>query len=433
MMLPDRVLPRPVCGCRGLIDNHHARRGLGIRRPEITPAQQRNPHRLKISGGHHGGQSRAACSLLAWQQHRPGGCDAKRSVARQRRGNHSRDRSRLLYRSLVIFPPAYFVIRLVGHVVHHDAQVRGVEARVDLPGTTQAAREESGADQRHQREGHLRHHQHGAGMPGAVESRRRAGSFLEIGGQIGPGRSQGRHQAEQHSGGNRDARGEHQHLRIQLQTEARMVEKGRTQRPQQVARPASQKQAGGAAPNCQQKTLRQHLADQPAATRAHRQPDRDLPMPPGGPRQQQVGHIGARDQQHQGGNRHQHGAGLRYHGTCAGIEGGFGHRRQADRPSLVVARILTFQLLRQTLHGRFGLAYANTGLEPAHLEEKQGAALGHHPRTRINPGVRRQRQENIGCGELVQSLESRRRHSNNAVRVTADLDCPARHIPPAAE
>ena len=158
-----------------------------------------------------------------------------------------------------------------------------------------------------------------------------------------------------------------------------MVEKGRTQCPQEVARRAGQKQAGGATPNCQQKTLRQHLADQPAATRAHRQPDRDLPMAPGGPCQQQVGHIRACDQQHEGGDRHKDGAGLRYHGTCAGIEGGCGHGGQADCPALVVTRVLAFQLLSQTLHCRFGLAYANTRLEPAHFEEKQGAALGTIP------------------------------------------------------
>ena len=55
----------------------------------------------------------------------------------------------------------------------------------------------------------------------------------------------------------------------------------------------------------QQHALRQHLADQPGARRSQRHADRRLCLPRRAPRQQQVGYVGAGDQQHQRRDRHQ--------------------------------------------------------------------------------------------------------------------------------
>ena len=46
--LPDRVFTRPEPPGRGLVDEHHLRRPRSIRRGEIAPVQQRNPHCFQI-------------------------------------------------------------------------------------------------------------------------------------------------------------------------------------------------------------------------------------------------------------------------------------------------------------------------------------------------------------------------------------------------
>ena len=61
-----------------------------------------------------------------------------------------------------------------------------------------------------------------------------------------------------------------------------------------------QQQAERAAAERQQDALGQQLADDAAAAGAERRADGDLPLPRQRPRQQQVGDVGARDQQHEG-------------------------------------------------------------------------------------------------------------------------------------
>ena len=54
-----------------------------------------------------------------------------------------------------------------------------------------------------------------------------------------------------------------------------------------------------AADRGEQQALGEELADQTAARRTHREPDRDLFLPRRRPREQQVGDIGAHDQEHE--------------------------------------------------------------------------------------------------------------------------------------
>ena len=68
---------------------------------------------------------------------------------------------------------------------------------------------------------------------------------------------------------------------------------------QQLLAPVADEDAERAAHRREQQALGQQLANQTPARRAERQPDRDLLLPRRRAREQQVGDVGADDQQHQ--------------------------------------------------------------------------------------------------------------------------------------
>ena len=68
--------------------------------------------------------------------------------------------------------------------------------------------------------------------------------------------------------------------------------------------PIRDEQPGGAGEQREEQALGQELADEAAARRAERQPDRHLVTPGRRARQQQVRDVGAGDQQHQADHRH---------------------------------------------------------------------------------------------------------------------------------
>ena len=74
---------------------------------------------------------------------------------------------------------------------------------------------------------------------------------------------------------------------------------------QQRAQPGRKQQARAAAEERQYHALGQRLAHETCASRAKRQPNRDLLLPARRPRQQQVGDVRARDEEHQAHHRHQ--------------------------------------------------------------------------------------------------------------------------------
>ena len=66
-----------------------------------------------------------------------------------------------------------------------------------------------------------------------------------------------------------------------------------------------QRETGCASKQCEQSTFDQGLANQPVARRSERQPDGGLDAAGGAAREQQIGDVGASDEQHQAGDNHQ--------------------------------------------------------------------------------------------------------------------------------
>ena len=125
-----------------------------------------------------------------------------------------------------------------------------------------------------------------AGAPGLFQPLRHIGS------RSFPGRDG----AEQEAGGQRNHKREGEDRRIQLGRGE--VGPSRQSAEQELEPEVSQEYSHDTAQKAQQHTFGEKLADQPRAARAQRQADRQFLLARRRPRQQQVGHVRARDQQH---------------------------------------------------------------------------------------------------------------------------------------
>ena len=109
-------------------------------------------------------------------------------------------------------------------------------------------------------------------------------------------------------------------------------------RNQERRAPPREQQSGSGSQRHQHDAFGQQLADQPAATRANREPHRHLVLPRGGAGEQQVGHIGAADEQYDADDRHHDHQRLRVGAAQLVRASGRGHERDAAEVAAPVAR-----------------------------------------------------------------------------------------------
>ena len=125
-----------------------------------------------------------------------------------------------------------------------------------------------------------------------------AHSFLEVSLEIDARATQGRSQAEQEARQQRDGKSEDQHRRIKPDLlDARDIRQ--RQAFESLQAPECQQQSGAGARQGQQETLNQELSDNPERACPQTAADGDLAAARVGASQQQIGNVGARDQQHQ--------------------------------------------------------------------------------------------------------------------------------------
>ena len=113
---------------------------------------------------------------------------------------------------------------------------------------------------------------------------------------------------------------------------------------QRAAAPEREQDAGRGAEQRQQQALDQQLARDEPARRAERQPDAQLALPRGGLREQEIGHVRARDEQHHRDDAEQHEQRLAVALAQTGDAGVAG--RQLERPRDVVLLVLRPPVLR---------------------------------------------------------------------------------------
>src|SRR6185503_20660648 len=123
----------------------------------------------------------------------------ERHRARDRRALDTGDRRGALEDALLKLAAALLRVALRAEIEGEDGEVIGVEARADLLRVLQAAQEQAGADERDERERHLRGDEHVAQAEQPVRSGWRARLVLELDDQVWARRLDGRRQAEDHA------------------------------------------------------------------------------------------------------------------------------------------------------------------------------------------------------------------------------------------
>ena len=181
----------------------------------------------------------------------------------------------------------------------------GREARRHPRHLDEAANEQSGAGEQHDRERHLRHDQRGAHAVGAAARRPATAALAQRPLSRAARRLQRREQTESQAGDEGDTEGEEHDGAVQADgLEPRNV--GRLSGHQRPGRPVGDHQADDAAGKAEDDRLGQQLPEQPAAAGPHRHADRELTLTRRRTRQQQVGDVRAGDQQHQADRTEQH-------------------------------------------------------------------------------------------------------------------------------
>ncbi len=188
----------------------------------------------------------------------------------------------------------------------------------------------------------------------------------------------------------------------------------REERSQPAHPDEREQQSDPAANRRQQQTLRQHLANQTPAGRAERRAHRQLPIPAGGPRQQQVGDIGARNQQHERHRNHGDESGpLR--GVVDDLVGQLGHPRAHPR---VGRGMVHGQPRRDPADFGVGLFERRARRQPPQHQEGTGS-----PRGRRIGG---ERKEQIHLA-LALEPELGRQDAHHRVRESVEQNGPAHH------
>ena len=180
-----------------------------------------------------------------------------------------------------------------------DQQIAGVETRRHRRQRGETAQQETRANQQHQRQPDLRHDQRAAKLPVTHAARRAAAPVLvERFAKVDACSLQRGHEAKDDAGNHRQDHREHRDGPFHA-NQLGAWQAGHCGTGEQRHAPRRDQQANAGADARQHHALDNQLADEAPASGAHRGADGHLLLAAHGPRQQQVGHVGAGDEQHQ--------------------------------------------------------------------------------------------------------------------------------------
>ena len=188
-------------------------------------------------------------------------------------------------------------VTVQGRADAKEQDVQRIEADVDSAKVLHRPEEQSRADQEHERDRHLRHDQR------LAEAGSRAGDgpgvVLESGIDVRSSRAERRRDAEHDAGRRADDDGKCEPAPIEWRRLFRHA-------LQQWLPPPRDHEPKRTADAGEEEALAQELSNQPDPRGAQRQAQGELRLPRRGAREQQVGHVGADDQQHEPDNGRQH-------------------------------------------------------------------------------------------------------------------------------
>ena len=273
-------------------------------------------------------------------------------------------------------------------------------AGVDAQQLDERLEQQAGADDEHERDGHLGGDEHAAEPAPA----RRAGAarrVLERRRQIGAGAVQGGHETEHEARRHGQQGREAQHARI----DADRVEAGGGHGAggdDGSYAPRGEEGAGGAARRGEDHRLGEHLAYEPGRARPERRAHGDFATASRRAREREVRHVGARDEQHEGDGAHEHEEGQAERSGHLLVQ-----RHQHEALALVGRGVLRREPVREPVHRGAGRGERHLRSQPRHhLQDDQPPCR----RCRVEP----ERPEDVRV-RLHRRAEVRRQHANDGV------------------
>jgi hypothetical protein len=196
------------------------------------------------------------------------------------------------------------VVLAGGRHLHREDAV-GDEAERHVDERHQASEEQAGAHEEHERQGHLGQHQSGARILPVAVTGRAARRLLERRLQLWTRCLPRRHDAEEHTGRDRQQQRERERLAVHAdRRDARHV--ARIEREDEVHAPERQDHPEHAADHGEQHALGEQLPHQHRSIGADGGADGQLTRPHGGPRHQQIGDVRHHDEEHAANGAEQH-------------------------------------------------------------------------------------------------------------------------------
>ena len=184
----------------------------------------------------------------------------------------------------------------------HGENIVRIEAGTHLVEGDEGANEKRRADEQDQGQRDFADDQQRAGLPLAESSARAVAALFQRRVQIGVRRGERREQAEENAGEQRDGEGEAEHAPIQADGRAVLADAGQacgTDGEQCSHAYKAESHAENAAGQGEQHTFSEQLAHDARAAGSQCGAYGELTFAAGGAHQQQIGDIGAGDQQHQ--------------------------------------------------------------------------------------------------------------------------------------
>ena len=353
-----------------VVDNGDARRALDVLLGERASALNRNAERPEVVRRDH---VEARTRTLPRIAHRLAD-DRERHAEAGARDRHARsggdaahagDRAHAIEELSIERVDLLRILQpLRRHRQEEGEQVIGAKAQIDVGQADDAADGEAGAGEERERERELRHDE-GAPRPVPARADRRSSRFLQDVVQV-PARDlpRGRaaeHQARQH----RHAEREEQHAHVQAHVGFGGQRAIGHQRHDHLQEDVGEGEADHAADRRQHDALGEELGEEATSGRAHRRTDRHFALPRRAAREQQVGDVGARDQQHEPDRAEHH----PQRGHQVRREEVVLERLDAGAPAGVRCGELLGDLFRDGHHVGIGLRQRHPALETPHDQQ----------------------------------------------------------------
>jgi hypothetical protein len=421
----QRVLVRPVALGRGFVDEHHGS-GLGfVGCLEPPPAGETHLHRLEVVVAHRA----VPGHRLLLRSRRCPALDREIGVGVGTAEGKGVDHAGTFHAGHGAYPRQQaiheghafdrFVISRAHEVELGHQDVVGVEARVDPNEGGEAPHEEPGPDEESQGERHLDDHESVAEPPMAAAGRASAACFqgtlkARAGGAESGEETEGQTADDGDGRGHREGRPIYAHA-----LEPRHA--FGNERDEEIHAPLPEDQTEGRAQGGEHEALRQELAQQACSAGSQGDTRGELVLPIGRSGQQQVGHVGAGDQQHEPNRAQQHEKGRTPGAHHLLVEG-----HEPDPNSPVLVGVVLLEAGGDRIHVGLSALERDVALQTG--DDPEGVAA---PTTGVRP-IDAKRSQDLWIPDDGE-IESGRKHTDDRGGLGVQGDRPPQHVAIARE